>query len=67
MRRKVDGSDSRAVRVFITEAGRAKFETLWPHMAGTFETLVEGIDAEERRAFVATLQKIHGNIRGTEG
>jgi DNA-binding MarR family transcriptional regulator len=26
-------ADSRATRVFITDAGRAAFETLWPHMA----------------------------------
>ena len=63
VRREVDGADSRAVRVFITEAGRAKFETLWPHMAGTFQAMFTGIDAAEARAFVATLTKIHTNIR----
>ena len=63
VRREVDGSDSRAIRVFITEAGRAKFEILWPHMAETYQAMFKGIDAGEALAFVATLQKIHGNIR----
>ena len=63
VRREVDGSDSRAIRVFITEAGRAKFEILWPHMAETYQAMFKGIDAGEALAFVATLQKIHSNIR----
>jgi DNA-binding MarR family transcriptional regulator len=63
VRREVDSADSRAVRVFITEAGRAAFETLWPHMAGTFQAMFTGIDEAEARAFVATLTKIHTNIR----
>jgi DNA-binding MarR family transcriptional regulator len=66
VRRAADASDSRAVRVFITEAGREKFEAMWPHMAGTYAALFEGIDAEEAKAFVATLQKILGHIRALE-
>lgn len=63
VRRETDASDSRAVRVFITEAGRSAFEILWPHMADTCRDMFRGIDAAEQRAFVATLQKIHTNIR----
>jgi len=63
VRREVDVSDSRAIRVFITQAGRARFETLWPHMAETFRAMFNGIDQAGVRAFVATLQKIHANIR----
>jgi DNA-binding MarR family transcriptional regulator len=66
VRREADATDSRAVRVFITEAGRGAFETLWPHMAATFQDMFEGIEPEEQRAFVATLQKIHANT-GREG
>ena len=62
IRREADASDSRAVRVFITEAGREKFEAMWPHMAGTWAAMFNGIDAGEAQAFVATLQKIHGNL-----
>jgi len=63
IRRETDASDSRATRVHITEAGRALFETLWPHMAETHDRMFRGIPPEERRAFVGTLQKMLANIR----
>ncbi|MBL9050468.1 MAG: winged helix-turn-helix transcriptional regulator [Tabrizicola sp.] len=66
IRREVDASDSRAVRVFITEAGRAVFEDLWPHMADAQDRMFRGIPEEERRAFLATLQKMLINIRKHE-
>ena len=66
VRRAGDAADSRAVRVFITEAGRTAFQTLWPHMADTYQEMFAGIDPDEQRAFVATLQKIHANTRKTE-
>ena len=66
IRREVDAADSRAVRVFITEAGRATFEALWPHMAAAQARMFRGIPEEERRAFVGTLQKMLTNIRKHE-
>lgn len=66
VRREADATDSRATRIFITEAGRAAFETLWPHMAMAERSLFRGIPDEERRAFVATLQKMLANIRKHE-
>ncbi len=63
VRRAPDPGDSRSTRVFLTPAGRAAFEALWPHMAETCLSMFEGIDPAERQAFVATLQKIHANIR----
>ncbi len=63
VRRVPDPSDSRTVRVLLTDAGRAAFETLWPHMAETYLSMFTDIDETEQRAFVATLQKIHANIR----
>ena len=66
IRRESDASDSRATRVHITEAGRAHFETLWPRMAEAQERMFRGIPAEERRAFVGTLQKMLTNIRKHE-
>ena len=63
IRREVDAADSRAVRVFITEAGRNSFETLWPHMAQAQARMFRGIPEGERAAFVATLQKMLNNIR----
>ncbi len=63
VRRTPDQEDSRAVRIFITEAGREAFETLWPTMRESYERMFIGIDAAEHAAFVATLQKILLNIR----
>jgi DNA-binding MarR family transcriptional regulator len=66
VRREADASDSRATRVFITEAGRSTFETLWPRMAEAQSRMFRGIPEEERRAFVGTLQKMLTNIRKHE-
>ncbi|MFO1176448.1 MAG: MarR family transcriptional regulator [Paracoccaceae bacterium] len=63
IRRETDPGDSRATRVFITQSGRAAFAALWPHMAEAYRAMFRGVSAEEQRVFVATLQKIHANIR----
>ena len=63
IRREADASDSRAVRVYITEAGQTSFEALWPHMAQAQARMFRGIPDAERAAFVATLQKMLTNIR----
>jgi DNA-binding MarR family transcriptional regulator len=66
IRRATDADDSRGTRVFITDAGRAAFETLWPHMATVYARMFRGIPEDERRAFVGTLQKMLANIRRHE-
>jgi len=66
VRREPDAADSRAVRVFVTDAGRTSFETLWPHMAAAQARMFRGVPEDERRAFVSTLQKMLANIRKHE-
>lgn len=66
IRREPDAADSRAVRVRITDAGRAAFDLLWPHMAAAQGRMFRGIPEDERSAFVATLQKMLTNIRKHE-
>lgn len=66
IRRETDTSDSRGTRVFVTDAGRAAFEMLWPHMAESYARMFRGIPEEERRVFVGTLQKMLRNIRKHE-
>ncbi len=63
VRRQPDAQDSRATRVFITDAGRAAYERLWPHMATAYEAMFKGVGNAEKRAFVGTLQTILRNIR----
>jgi DNA-binding MarR family transcriptional regulator len=66
IRRETDPEDSRATRVFITDAGRAVFADLWPHMHDAQERMFRDIPDSERQAFVATLQKMLLNIRKHE-
>lgn len=66
IRREADTSDNRATRVFITEAGRTTFETLWPRMAEAHARMFRGIPEEERHAFLGTLHKMLNNIRKHE-
>lgn len=63
IRRMPDPDDSRAIRVYITDAGRAAFEQLWPSMAKVYSRMFDGISANEHRAFVSTLQKMLNNVR----
>lgn len=66
VRREADPSDSRAARIYITEAGRGAFEMLWPRMAEVHARMFRAIPEDEKRAFVGTLQKMLTNIRKHE-
>jgi DNA-binding MarR family transcriptional regulator len=66
IRRDTDPTDSRATRITITEAGRAVFDDLWPHMASAEDRMFRDIPEAERQAFLTTLQKMLLNIRKHE-
>lgn len=63
IRREPDPDDSRATRIYLTDAGRDAQKRLWPHMAGAYDAMFAGISGSEKRALVATLQKMLKNIR----
>lgn len=63
IRRETDGTDSRAVRVFLTDAGREAYDRLWPHMAQANDAMFRGISDAEQRAFTQTLRTMLRNIR----
>lgn len=63
IRRETDANDSRATRLFLTEAGQAAYDRLWPHMAETYAHMFRGIGRAEQKAFVGTLQTILRNVR----
>ena len=63
IRRETDDKDSRATRIFLTDAGREAYDRLWPHMSAAYEAMFKGVDDPEKRAFVGTLQTILRNIR----
>ena len=58
-----DPNDSRATRIFMTDAGRKTFDQLWPHMSNAYEAMFRGVTETEKSAFVGTLQKMLKNIR----
>lgn len=66
IRREQDPQDSRGIRVTLTTAGRERFERLWPHMARGYAAMFRGIPEDERRAFVATLQKLLANVEQSD-
>lgn len=66
IRRQPRAGDMRVRDVMITEEGRAVFETIWPTMYEYLLQMMQGIDEEEYRAFVTTLQKILRNVRRNE-
>lgn len=61
--RQPDPDDSRATRIFLTDAGRDAFRRLWPHMSDAYQAMFAGIDGDEKQAFIGTLQKVLKNIR----
>lgn len=61
--RQPDPDDSRATRIFLTDAGREAFRHLWPHMSDASQAMFVGIDGDEKQAFIGTLQKVLKNIR----
>ncbi len=63
IRRATDPADSRATRVFLTDEGREAYHRLWPFMAAAYEAMFKGVEADEKHAFIGTLQKILRNVR----
>jgi DNA-binding MarR family transcriptional regulator len=63
IRRETDSTDSRAVRVFVTDTGCEAYDRLWPNMAQAYEEMFHGISDEEKRGFTRTLQTMLRNIR----
>ncbi len=58
-----DETDSRATRVFLTDAGRSAYDRLWPHMSRAYDAMFKGISNSDKTAFVATLRTMLRNIR----
>ncbi|MBP1849637.1 MarR family winged helix-turn-helix transcriptional regulator [Rhizobium halophytocola] len=63
IRRQPRSGDMRVRDVSITEEGRLAFDAAWPTMYGFLLQMFDGIDEDEHRAFVTTLQKILRNVK----
>lgn len=60
---RVASKDDRRVRtIFITDAGRAAFEAIWPDMFREYEAMLDGLDREERLTLIRSLHKILQNF-----
>lgn len=66
IRRQARAEDMRIRDVTITDEGRAAFDKVWPTMYGFLLQMFDGIDEDEHRAFLATLQKMLRNVRKHE-
>ncbi|MBB5702203.1 DNA-binding MarR family transcriptional regulator [Ochrobactrum daejeonense] len=66
IRRQARAEDMRVRDISITEQGRAIFDETWPVMYESLLKMFAGIDEDEHRAFVGTLQKMLHNIRKNE-
>ena len=62
VRRQSDPRDNRAIRLFLTDAGRGAYARLWPHMAATHARMFDGIPEQDRQALVQTLQQMLRNV-----
>jgi MarR family transcriptional regulator for hemolysin len=66
IRRQPRPDDMRVRDVSITAKGRAAFDKIWPTMYGMLLKMFDGIEEDEHRAFLGTLQKMLRNVRKNE-
>lgn len=60
--RRPDPSDRRAWRLHLTPKGEEQIERLRPFAVETLDMALDGVSAAEREQFMATLDKIRGNL-----
>lgn len=63
IRRESGVSDNRVRHIYLTNEGRALFETIWPYLGDAHQAMFAGISQDEHNQFVMTLQKILRNVR----
>ncbi len=60
--RRLASDDNRVVHVFLTTAGRQKFEEIRPLEIRHYKNVIDDIDQEELEQLSGLLQKIWENI-----
>lgn len=66
LRRSRDMADRRVVKIELTDAGEEMAETLRPLVVEIWNEVLDGIDREEVRAFIATLTRIVDRFEALE-
>ena len=62
VRRSPDPQDSRRMRVYLTDHGRARYQEAWPPANDLLETALKGFKARERDALRRLLNKMASNL-----
>lgn len=57
VRREISPADRRARELYLTDKGRAMLDEIRPLVWQMQETLLEGLDSEEKSAFITLLRK----------
>ncbi len=60
--RRADPTDRRAWRLFLTAKGNALIDQMKPLAFETFEIALDGVDAAQRDALMAVLDRMRGNL-----
>ncbi|MEH6445568.1 MAG: MarR family winged helix-turn-helix transcriptional regulator [Oceanospirillaceae bacterium] len=63
IRRASSEKDGRVRRIYITDAGRDKFDEYWPTMYKDYQNLFTDVSEEEHKILLVVLQKLIKNIR----
>lgn len=66
VRRRPDDADGRVSHLELTRAGRAAYDEIVPLALGLEKTFLCALSAEERRSFVAVLDKLARQVRRLE-
>lgn len=66
LKREVHQTDNRVKQIYLTSAGRAQFDAMWPTMWSAFRAMFEGVSDAEYETFLSVLHKMLRNVRRHE-
>lgn len=66
VRRESPQTDNRVRQIYLTEAGRAQFDEMWPTMWNAFSAMFKGVSGDEYETFLSVLHKMLRNVRQHE-
>ncbi|HHJ51406.1 MAG TPA: MarR family transcriptional regulator [Phaeodactylibacter sp.] len=63
LERRADARDRRRFRIFLTRAGRRKYEQVYPLIRAFRESAFKGLSANERKTLTEFMQRIQENLK----
>jgi len=64
VKRRPDPNDSRAMRVYLTPKGKARYKEAWPPAHLLIDKALKNFDQQEHETLLLLLKKMAGNIFG---